>query len=127
MKSGNVCLGNTQFLRGYCILFSDPPVAQLNDLDNQSRQDFMMDMSLIGDAIMKVCNPVRLNYGMLGNSYPHLHAHIFPRYLDEPKDLQKRNVWTYPESYWIDQSYKYDEEKHNDLKNNLVEAIKALM
>jgi diadenosine tetraphosphate (Ap4A) HIT family hydrolase len=127
MKSGYACLGDRQFLKGYCVLFSEPSVDQLNDLNIESRKDFMLDMSIIGDAITQVCSPVRINYGILGNSYPRLHAHIFPRYLSEPPELKKRNVWVYPERYWTDLSYKYDEEKHKDLKSDLIKAIKALI
>jgi len=85
MKSGYACIGDTQFLQGYCVLFSDPVVASLNDLNTIGRADFLLDMSIVGDAIIKVCRPLRINYGILGNSYPHLHAHLFPRYEDEPE------------------------------------------
>ena len=29
--------------------------------------------------------PVKLNYDLLGNSLPHLHTHVVPRYADDPK------------------------------------------
>ena len=31
------------------------------------------------------CEPVKLNYDLLGNSLPHLHTHVVPRYADDPK------------------------------------------
>jgi len=37
-------------------------------------------MSLLGEAIMAVCQPHRINYEILGNSLPVLHAHVWPRY-----------------------------------------------
>ena len=29
-------------------------------------------------------DPVKLNYLTLGNTVPHLHTHVLPRYLDDP-------------------------------------------
>jgi diadenosine tetraphosphate (Ap4A) HIT family hydrolase len=37
-------------------------------------------MSLIGEAILKVCSPSRVNYSIYGNTNAYLHAHLFPRY-----------------------------------------------
>ena len=35
--------------------------------------------------------PVKLNYNLLGNSMPHLHTHVLPRYADDP-----RPGWPFP-------------------------------
>ena len=35
--------------------------------------------------------PVKLNYDVLGNSVPHLHTHLVPRYADDP-----RPGWPFP-------------------------------
>jgi hypothetical protein len=37
-----------------------------------------------------------INYALMGNANPILHAHIVPRYLDEPEDLRKQPPWFYP-------------------------------
>jgi diadenosine tetraphosphate (Ap4A) HIT family hydrolase len=37
-----------------------------------------------GAAIEAHLQPVKLNYLTLGNSLPHLHTHIVPRYADDP-------------------------------------------
>ena len=127
MQSGFACMGFNQFLEGYCVLFSDPVVPSLNDLSTQNRTQFLLDMSIVGDAIIEVCQPLRVNYGILGNSHPHLHAHLFPRYETEPEHLKTRNVWQYPEEYWTDKKYKFDEVKHRDLKAALTNSIKNKM
>lgn len=126
MKSGIAHIGNVQFLPGYCVLFAEPQVKSLNDLNLQQRSDFLLDMSLLGDAIIQVCNPTRINYGILANSYPHLHAHLFPRYEWEPDELRKRNVWRYPETYWTDKENAFDEAKHGSMKEQLIAILKNL-
>lgn len=125
MKSGYAQMGNIQFLPGYCVLGADPQVRDLTDLNLQQRTDFLLDMSLLGDAIMTVCKPLRMNYGILGNSYPFLHAHLFPRYDWEPEELRKVNVWRYPESYWGPEN-AFDKNKHGAMQEQLIEVLKKL-
>ena len=38
-----------------------------------------------GAALDEHFEPVKLNYELLGNSLPHLHTHVMPRYADDPK------------------------------------------
>ncbi|WP_319005852.1 hypothetical protein [Metabacillus niabensis] len=64
MKSGYAVIGDTQFLPGYCVLLAYPKVNTLNDLTIEQRSDYLVDMSLIGDAIQSVCKPRGLNYSM---------------------------------------------------------------
>ena len=85
-----------QFLRGYTILLADPVVASINDLGRPKRAEYLSDMALIGDALLEVTGAYRINYGILGNSDPYLHAHIIPRYLNEPEDFRKGLPWSYP-------------------------------
>lgn len=55
----------------------------------------MSDMALIGDALLQVTYAERINYEILGNSEPELHAHIFPRFADEPEEKRKMPAWFY--------------------------------
>jgi diadenosine tetraphosphate (Ap4A) HIT family hydrolase len=99
VDSGLVFLSNMQFLRGYCILQADPVVESINYLSPRQRSDFLCDMALVGDAIMEVTGAYRINYALMGNSEPVLHAHIVPRYLNEPEELRKGLPWSYPNTY----------------------------
>jgi len=85
LRSGFAVLSDTQFLPGYCFLLASPRVRDLGDLDLDARAAFLVDMSLIGDAVQAVCSPWRLNYAILGNQKDFLHAHVIPRYADDPK------------------------------------------
>jgi len=95
LESGWLVAGERQNLPGYCLLLPDPVVGDLNDLDEEGRRRFLLDMANAGDAVMRAFQPLRLNYEILGNSEPALHAHIFPRYGWEPHVLRTKPVWFY--------------------------------
>jgi len=93
MPSGWAVLGDPQILPGYCLLYPDPVVADLNALPDAARQQFLHDMVRLGDAVLAVTGAERLNYEMLGNVEPALHAHIVPRYAWEPAERRRQPVW----------------------------------
>ncbi|MCA9310217.1 MAG: HD domain-containing protein [Phycisphaerales bacterium] len=123
MPSGWAVMGDTQFLRGYALLLPDPVVSTLNDLDEAGRRQFLSDMTRLGDAVTATCHPRRINYEMLGNLEPALHAHVFPRYPDEPEDLRTKPVWLYPAESWNAPEHAFSEENHGELR----EAIRAAL
>ena len=96
MPSGWLVLADMQYLKGYCILLADPVVASLNDLDEGKRVEFLADMAVVGDALLKVTGVYRINYAVMGNSDPFLHAHIVPRYEDEEDKYKYSHPWAYP-------------------------------
>jgi diadenosine tetraphosphate (Ap4A) HIT family hydrolase len=95
LSSGWVVLGDVQFLRGYSLLLPDPVVPHLNAMDIQTREKFLVEMAAVGDVVLEVTGAVRINYEMLGNVEPALHAHIFPRFDDEEEELRLKPVWFY--------------------------------
>lgn len=121
VPSGWVFLCNLQFLRGYCLLKSDPLVGSINDLDPTHQAQFLMDMVLVGDALLEVTNAYRINYALMSNANPILHAHIVPRYLDEPEDLRKQPPWFYPNIE--DKATQVDYDRDQRLMKNLAQVI----
>lgn len=95
MPSGWAVMGDVQFLRGYCLLLPDPVVPSLNDLPRGARLRFLEDMARIGDVLLQLTGAARINYEILGNSEPELHAHIFPRYASEAAEHRTRPAWFY--------------------------------
>jgi diadenosine tetraphosphate (Ap4A) HIT family hydrolase len=95
VRSGWVVLGDHQFLRGYCLLLPDPVVTHLNNLASADRAQFLADMAAVGEALLAVTDAYRVNYEILANGDPALHAHIFPRYMSEPDDRRRGPVWHY--------------------------------
>jgi diadenosine tetraphosphate (Ap4A) HIT family hydrolase len=95
LKSGWAVMGDVQFLKGYCLLLPDPVVPSLNHLNEADRALFLSDMAKIGDALLTVTKASRINYEILGNSEPELHAHIFPRFAEEAPEKRSRPAWFY--------------------------------
>ncbi len=127
MKSGFAVIGDTQFLPGYCILLAYPKVGSLNELSLSERKDYLLDMSILGDAITAVCKPLRINYDILGNTDAFLHAHVFPRYEWEEDGRRIMPVWHYPRENWSLEQYQFNEKKYGQLKAQLTAKIQELI
>lgn len=95
LPSGWALLGDPQVLRGYCLLLPDPVVPHLNALAPAARDRFMTDLGRLGDAVLAATGALRINYAIFGNLEPALHAHVHPRYADEPQDMRSANPWAY--------------------------------
>ena len=59
-------------------------VAEPTDLTDEEAAAYWRELLIVGRAIESVMQPVKLNYNLLGNSLPHLHTHVIPRYADDP-------------------------------------------
>jgi diadenosine tetraphosphate (Ap4A) HIT family hydrolase len=122
MPSGWAVLGDVQFLRGYSLLLPDPVVADLNALDRQKRAEYLLDMTILGDALLEVTGASRINYEILGNLDPALHAHVIPRYVTEPEDMRKGQACFYDEAYR--NSVKFDCDRDKELMKHIAEAVR---
>ena len=122
LKSGWVVIGDVQPLKGYCLLLADPVVPTINDLPMERRIDFLKEMTIVGEAIQKVTGAKRMNYEILGNSEPELHAHIFPRFEDEPEELKRMPPFFYD---W-NTATPYSDILHGYLKSAIEEELKKL-
>lgn len=127
MKSGFAVMADNQFLPGYCILLRYPRVESLSELSLEERQQYLLDTTLIGDAINIVCKPRRINYSTLMNKDNFLHTHIEARYDWEPNEYKYRPSWTYPEQERYTEQYAFNETQHGQLKKKLAEVLTVLM
>ena len=93
--SGWAVFGHQQFVQGYLLLLPDPVVPDLNALTPERRGQFLLDMSRLGDALVRTTAPLRINYAIFGNVEPALHAHVIPRYRTEPEGMQMQHPWAY--------------------------------
>jgi len=95
MPSGWAVMGDPQVLAGYCLLLPDPVVPHLNAMAPAAQARFLADMARLGNAVLGITGALRINYAMFGNLESALHAHVFPRYPDEPPELRIAHPWAY--------------------------------
>jgi len=120
MPSGWAVLGDPQILPGYCLLLPDPVVSDLNALSGESRRQFLDDMARLGDAVLRETGAERINYEILGNVEPALHAHVIPRYPTEPPEKRTKPVWLHD---W-DAAQPFDAQSDADLQNRLAARLR---
>jgi diadenosine tetraphosphate (Ap4A) HIT family hydrolase len=84
-------LGADQFYRGYALVVARTHATELYRLPEAEAIQYFRDMLRVARAIDRAFQPRKLNYELLGNTVPHLHWHLFPRYADDPDPL--RPVW----------------------------------
>jgi len=89
-------LGDAQFYRGYCVLLAKRHVTELHAMPCGEAHELLDEILAVGRTLAEVLKPLKLNYECLGNQEPHVHWHIFPRYLDDP--LRLVPVWVRPEA-----------------------------
>jgi len=67
-------------MKGYVCLISRIHAVELHDLPETDALGFMQDAQRVSRALAATTGAVKLNYEIHGNTLPHLHMHLFPRY-----------------------------------------------
>ena len=75
----------------------------------------------MGDALLHVTDAYRINYSILGNLDPALHAHVHPRYKSEQEEMRKGPIWRYGRDF--ERTNPFDETRDRPL----MDAIKAYL
>ncbi|RNC82364.1 MAG: hypothetical protein ED559_11460 [Phycisphaera sp.] len=85
ISSGFAVLNDNQpvAIEGCCVLLPDPVVPSVNDMSANQRAGFMSDLLMLGDAVLAATGAERINYLILCNMAPELHAHVIPRFATE--------------------------------------------
>jgi diadenosine tetraphosphate (Ap4A) HIT family hydrolase len=55
-------------------------ITEPTELTGREASDYWLDVLTVARALMEHYNPIKMNYETLGNSLPHLHTHLVPRY-----------------------------------------------
>ena len=84
-------LNPDQAFEGYTFLTLKWHEEELYRLADKDRKRFLEDMSLVASALSRAFKPDKMNYELLGNSMPHLHWHLVPRYTSDP--MWGRPIW----------------------------------
>ena len=78
--------------RGYTIvIWRGRHVAEPTELAPEEAAAYWLEVLEVGRRLERAFEPVKMNYDVLGNSLPHLHTHVVPRYADDP-----RPGWPFP-------------------------------
>ena len=95
LSVSSLYLAANQTYRGHCQLIFDPRHATSpSQLSPEEWAAYCADLFVAQRAIVGVVTPDHLNVELLGNVVPHLHWHIIPRYLTDPRWGQP--IWTTP-------------------------------
>lgn len=119
LPSGWVVIGDSQRLKGYTLLLSDPVQRDINHAPAHYRAMFLKDMALVGDAVLKVTGARLMNYMILQNLDLALHAHIFARYADEDPQRRSNGPWT----YFSDPEVPFDAGRDGELIRRIGEEL----
>ncbi len=70
--------------RGYTIvIWRGRHVSDPTELTADEASAYFAEVLRVGRALEAHYRPLKLNFEMLGNSLPHLHTHVIPRYVDD--------------------------------------------
>lgn len=71
-------------LRGSCSLVLKQHAVELYELSPGEACALMSDIQRAAEAVQEITGAVKMNYEIHGNTIPHLHVHLFPRYKGDP-------------------------------------------
>lgn len=83
MESSNVYIFKEQSHPGRVIVAHKKHVSEIIELTDEERNQFFKDINTVSNAIHKVFNPDKVNYGAYGDIGHHLHFHLVPKYKDD--------------------------------------------
>ncbi len=83
MESSNVYIFKEQSHLGRVIVAHKKHVSEIIELTDEERNQFFKDINTVSNAIHKVFNPDKVNYGAYGDTGHHLHFHLVPKYKDD--------------------------------------------
>lgn len=69
---------------GYLCVYAKRHVVELYDLSPDELSAFMSDVAEAARVVGDLFGPTKINYEIHGNTNPHLHLHVFPRYVGDP-------------------------------------------
>lgn len=85
-------------------------VVEPTDLTDEEAAGYWLETLQVARALIAVYNPLKLNYETLGNTSPHLHTHLLPRYVEDPRpgqpfpfSAQNENERQIPEEHFLEQ------------------------
>jgi len=83
MEAAWLAMAERAPMPGYACLVSRVHAVELHDLTVAQAEAFMRDVRRTSAAVSAATGAVKLNLEIHGNTLPHLHVHVFPRYIGD--------------------------------------------
>ena len=84
LRSAWVSAPSRAALPGYVAVVAKRHVVEPFELPAPSGFAFWRDVLLVAKALADLFSPVKMNYEIHGNTIPHLHVHLYPRFHADP-------------------------------------------
>jgi len=124
LETGYVLLTSRQFFKGSAFLYSRPHATELHQLEPDFRANYLVEMSLVAEAIFKAFGPRKMNYLLQGNTVPHLHWSLIPRYADDP--LPTGPIYDIDRAIWASEEAIPSAEERERIRTRLLNALEGL-
>lgn len=82
LRVSTLYLFREQTYRGRCIVALNEHETEFFHLSQDKQDAYMRDVAQVAAAIEKAFQPDKINYGAFGDTMPHVHFHIVPKYKD---------------------------------------------
>lgn len=119
LEVSDLCFVSDHRFPGRCVVTLHQHATELFDLSPAVRRAFADDVSTAARAIKLAVNAFKMNYEILGNADPHVHCHLIPRQMDEPKP--KAPAWLHPEV-----QAELAAEKAKEIKHRIVTLLRKV-
>jgi diadenosine tetraphosphate (Ap4A) HIT family hydrolase len=80
-RNTDAILQRANIQRGYTlVIWRGQHVTEPTELTDDDAATYWIEVLTVARALMQHYRPLKMNYETLGNSLPHLHTHLVPRY-----------------------------------------------
>ncbi|RKP58159.1 HIT family protein [Cohnella endophytica] len=84
LRVSTVFLFREQTYKGRCVVALNEHHRELFQLSQEMQDAYMRDVAQTARAVEQAFSADKINYGAFGDTMPHVHFHIVPKYKDGP-------------------------------------------
>jgi diadenosine tetraphosphate (Ap4A) HIT family hydrolase len=82
LRVSTLYLFKEQTYKGRCIVALNEHHTEFFHLSQENQDLYMRDVAQAAAAVERAFSPDKINYGAFGDTMPHVHFHIVPKYKD---------------------------------------------